>query len=73
MARACLPEQENGWLPSLHPRHADWELVIAGPDEGGHLEHVQALARELQLPRLVWHPPVFGEAKSAAMKVPRSR
>jgi poly(glycerol-phosphate) alpha-glucosyltransferase len=28
-------------------RAKDWELVIAGPDEGGHLQEVRALATEL--------------------------
>ena len=31
------------------PRAQDWELVIAGPDEGGHLAEVRARAAELGL------------------------
>ena len=31
------------------PRAQDWELVIAGPDEGGHLAEVRARAAELDL------------------------
>jgi glycosyltransferase involved in cell wall biosynthesis len=31
----------------LCPKAMDWELVIAGPDEGGHLEEVRAGARAL--------------------------
>jgi len=33
----------------LAERHKDWELVIAGPDEGGYLATVKSLIRELGL------------------------
>jgi glycosyltransferase involved in cell wall biosynthesis len=34
-------------------REEDWELVIAGPDEGGHLEEVRARAVELGIEKRV--------------------
>jgi glycosyltransferase involved in cell wall biosynthesis len=42
-----------------------WELVIAGPDERGHLEAMRRLANELGLERVSFPGPVFGEHKSA--------
>lgn len=42
----------------------DWELVIAGPDELGHLAEIQGLARTLGLQdRVVFTGPVTGQAK----------
>ncbi len=46
------------------PRARDWELVIAGPDEGGHLEEVRARAIELGIgDRLIFTGLVQGEEK----------
>jgi poly(glycerol-phosphate) alpha-glucosyltransferase len=42
----------------------DWELVIAGPDEGGHLEEIRALASSLGiLDRVSFTGLVQGEEK----------
>jgi glycosyltransferase involved in cell wall biosynthesis len=42
----------------------DWELVIAGPDEQGHLAQVRALARSLGLQdQIVFTGPITGQAK----------
>jgi glycosyltransferase involved in cell wall biosynthesis len=46
---------------------AEWRVVVAGPDEGGHLETLQALARRLSLPRVDWIGPVYGEEKSVLL------
>jgi glycosyltransferase involved in cell wall biosynthesis len=46
------------------PRAADWELCIAGPDEGGHLQEMRGLADELGLgDRVVFTGLVQGEEK----------
>ena len=46
------------------PRSADWELVIAGPDEGGHLQEVRARAAELGIgDRVIFTGLVQGEEK----------
>jgi glycosyltransferase involved in cell wall biosynthesis len=41
-----LPLLINAWA-RLHPE--GWRLVIAGPDEGGHLRDIQSLIRRLSL------------------------
>lgn len=44
-----------------------WRLQIAGPDEGGHLAEVMALARDLGIdPFVEYLGPLDGEAKSQA-------
>lgn len=47
----------------LEPRHPDWELVIAGPDEIGHTSEMKELAAKLGLRRVTFPGPIFGEAK----------
>ncbi len=48
---------------------ADWEIVVAGPDEGGHLAELEAIVRELDLADVVRFPgTVTGEAKVALLK-----
>jgi glycosyltransferase involved in cell wall biosynthesis len=43
---------------------ADWELVIAGPDEGGHLQEVRARAAELGIAdRVIFTGLMQGEGK----------
>jgi glycosyltransferase involved in cell wall biosynthesis len=59
-----IPVLLRAWQRVEH-RYPDWELVIAGPDEGGHLNGVQALASELDLTRVSFPGPVFAEAKHA--------
>jgi glycosyltransferase involved in cell wall biosynthesis len=59
-----IPVLLRAWQRVRH-RYPDWELVIAGPDEGGHLNRVQALASELDLTRVSFPGPVFAEAKEA--------
>ncbi len=49
----------------LEAAHPDWELVVAGPDELGHLAHVRALAGELGVRRVSFPGPAYGEAKAA--------
>jgi glycosyltransferase involved in cell wall biosynthesis len=40
-----------------------WDLVVAGPDERGHLAEVQKLARALELERVSFSGPAYGQAK----------
>jgi glycosyltransferase involved in cell wall biosynthesis len=45
----------------------DWLLIVAGPDERGHLAEVQSLARKLGIENMVRFPgPLFGSDKRDA-------
>jgi glycosyltransferase involved in cell wall biosynthesis len=49
----------------LGARAADWQLVIAGPDEAGYLSEIRALARSLGLgDRVIFTGLVTGEVKT---------
>lgn len=48
----------------LENRFEDWELVVAGPDEGGYLAEVQGIAATLHLTRVSFVGPVYGMVKS---------
>lgn len=45
----------------------DWDLVIAGPDEGGERERLRGLARSLGLARVTFAEAAFGTDKVALM------
>jgi glycosyltransferase involved in cell wall biosynthesis len=45
----------------------DWDLLIAGPDEKGHLAELRALTARLGLSRVRFQGPVFDEGKVALM------
>jgi glycosyltransferase involved in cell wall biosynthesis len=47
----------------LERRFPDWDLLVAGPDERGHLAEVQKLARELDLERVSFPGPAHGNDK----------
>jgi glycosyltransferase involved in cell wall biosynthesis len=47
----------------LERRFRDWDLVVAGPDERGHLAEMQKLACELDLERVRFPGPAHGEHK----------
>lgn len=49
-------------------RHPDWSVVIAGPDEEGHVEELKKLVNRLNVPRVTLMGPLFGEAKQAAYR-----
>ena len=53
---------------TLQGRFPDWELVVAGPDDGGYLPVMQALARQLGLQRVSFPGPLYGEEKLAAYR-----
>ncbi len=59
-----LPDLLRAWAP-LSARHPDWELRLVGPDSDGHLADLRRLAQELALPRIVFAPAAYGEAKTA--------
>ncbi len=59
-----IPILLRAWR-KVERRHPDWELVVAGPDEIGHLSQVRALAGELGLQRVSFPGPAYGDAKAA--------
>jgi glycosyltransferase involved in cell wall biosynthesis len=53
----------------LKPLVREWELIIAGPDEGGYRAQVEQMARQLGLDGSVrFTGPVTGEAKLALLR-----
>lgn len=58
----------------LHAWHAvesqflDWDLHIAGPDNGGYLAEMKVLAAQLGLKRVVFCGPLFGDDKLRAYR-----
>jgi len=45
-----------------------WVLVVSGPDEGGHLRHIESLAESLGISRsVVFTGPLYGQAKLEAL------
>lgn len=50
---------------TLQERVPDWEVVIAGPDDGGELPRMQRLASELGVKRVSFPGPLYGEEKLA--------
>lgn len=53
---------------AVEQRFPDWDLLIAGPDNGGYLRAMQALAAQLRLERVVFRDPLFGEEKLRAYR-----
>jgi glycosyltransferase involved in cell wall biosynthesis len=49
-------------------RFADWQLVVAGPDNGGYLEKMKRLSRELRLKRCEFPGPLYGDDKLQAYR-----
>ena len=47
----------------VSPRFPEWQLRIAGPDNGGYLMRMQGLATKLKLARVEFSGPMYGEAK----------
>lgn len=52
----------------LETKFPDWILEIIGPDEDGELARLQLLAKELDLHRVFFLPPVFGVDKLLAFQ-----
>jgi len=59
-----IPILLRAWR-TVEAGHPDWDLVVAGPDEGGHLAEVERLARDLGLERVSFPGPAYGETKDA--------
>lgn len=51
---------------TLQSRFPEWQLKIIGPDNRGHLSKMLALAESLDLQRIEFCGPRFGEAKTQA-------
>ena len=48
---------------TLEKKFPDWELFIVGPDNEGYLYQMQALAKDLNIERVTFPGPVYGEEK----------
>ncbi len=48
---------------AVQSRFPEWQLRIVGPDQGGHLADMQALAGDLELERVVFPGPLLGAQK----------
>jgi glycosyltransferase involved in cell wall biosynthesis len=48
---------------AVAPKFPEWELIIAGPDDGGYLGEMQRLAGDLGLQRVSFPGPVYGGDK----------
>ena len=61
-----LPTLLDAWQRlSAHRKY--WQLVIAGPDEGGHRSELEAIVRNKHVPRVVFTGPVYGSEKEALL------
>lgn len=55
--------------PQIHQQFGDWEIVVAGPDEGGHRTELEQLAESLELTDSVsFIGTVSGDTKLAWLK-----
>ena len=61
-----IPILLRAWR-SVERGHPDWELVVAGPDEGGHLARGPGAGRRPRLRRVSFPGPAYGEAKARAL------
>lgn len=50
----------------LQQHHPDWHLVVAGRGESAHVKEVHSLAGQLDLERVVFAGPLYGDQKSQA-------
>ena len=57
----------RAWQAVEH-KFPEWDLVIVGPDNDGYLTDMQVLAEKLQLKRIVFRGPLFGEEKLQAYR-----
>lgn len=59
-----LPNLIEAWA-RLSPERPDWNLVIAGPDEGGHRAVLEASVAHAGTQRITISGPVYGRDKAA--------
>lgn len=57
-----LPNLLEAW-GRIAAEHPDWDLVIAGPDEGGHSAQLKAQVASKAIPRVQFPGPIYGAAK----------
>jgi glycosyltransferase involved in cell wall biosynthesis len=62
-----LPVLLDAWS-QLAAERPDWDLVIAGADEGGHRGELEARVATDGIPNVVFTGPLYGEAKTALLK-----
>jgi glycosyltransferase involved in cell wall biosynthesis len=62
-----LPLLLHAWA-ALAERRPQWRLQVAGPDELSHLAEIEALARDLGVPRLQFLGPLYGREKQEALQ-----
>ena len=53
---------------AVEQKFPDWDLHIAGPDNGGYLTQMQARATQLRLERVIFDGALFGEEKLQAYR-----
>jgi glycosyltransferase involved in cell wall biosynthesis len=53
---------------AVQKRFGDWRLIIAGPDNDGHLARMQRLARKLSVERVQFTGPLYGSQKWLAYR-----
>lgn len=61
-----VEELLRAWA-AVAPRHPDWDLLIAGPDENGYGARMKDLATSLCLQRTTFHDPMYGQEKWDAL------
>ncbi|MCZ6674484.1 MAG: glycosyltransferase [Verrucomicrobia bacterium] len=55
--------------PGIKRNHSDWEVIVAGPDEGGHRQELESLASSLQIEDSIkFVGTVSGDTKLAWLK-----
>ncbi|HEY9278150.1 MAG TPA: glycosyltransferase [Methylotenera sp.] len=57
----------HAWQAVEH-KFPEWDLHIAGPDNGGYLAEMQSLVKQLQLTRVIFVGPLFGADKLRAYR-----
>lgn len=62
-----LPALLDAWS-HLAPERSDWDLVIAGADEGGHRAELEARIATDAIANVTFTGPLYGDAKAALLK-----
>lgn len=62
-----LPVLIEAWK-ALASERPDWDLLIAGDDEGGHRAHLEAQVAANEIPRVTFTGPIYGAAKDAMLR-----